>query len=54
LGRKVGDRLEPAGLVVEVSEIVVHEAGEPEMVVDLLDADGLPAKTWLRFTLRRL
>lgn len=32
---------QPAGLVVEVSQIVVHEADEPDVVAGLLDADGL-------------
>jgi hypothetical protein len=32
---------EPAGLVVEVAEIIVREADQPNAVVSLLDADGL-------------
>jgi hypothetical protein len=35
------ERFEPAGLVIEVSEIVTHEADEPDSVVGLLDADIL-------------
>ena len=35
------DRFEPAGLVVEVAEIIVHEADEPNLLADLLDADAL-------------
>src|SRR5882724_2273384 len=45
----MGDNLGPNGfeglqgflLQVEVSEIVVHEAGEPNAVIDLLDAEFL-------------
>jgi len=29
-------------LQVEVAEIIVHEAGEPNAVIDLLDAESLP------------
>ena len=32
---------EPTGLVVEVSQIVVHEGDEPDSVVGLADADIL-------------
>jgi len=32
-------RLEPAGFIVEESEVVVHEGDEPDLLVDLLDAD---------------
>ncbi|HEY1615292.1 MAG TPA: hypothetical protein VGF97_16545 [Rhizomicrobium sp.] len=32
---------EPASLIVEVSEIVMHEADEPDSVVGLPDADIL-------------
>jgi len=32
---------EPAGLVIEVSQIVVHGADEPDAVVGLSDADIL-------------
>ena len=35
---------EPACLVVEVAEIVVHEADEPNPIVGLFDADGLAGK----------
>ena len=35
------DVLQPAGLVIKVSEIVLHVADEPYFVVDLLDADLL-------------
>lgn len=42
--RTEGDRLEPARLVVEGAEIVVHEGDEPEMVVDLLHAHVLAGK----------
>ncbi len=35
------DRFEPTRLVVEVAEIVVHEADEPNLLADLLDADAL-------------
>jgi len=35
---------QPAGLVVEVSEIVMHEADEPNAVVGLLDSDVLAGK----------
>jgi len=29
-------------LQVEVAEIIAHEAGEPNAVIDLLDAESLP------------
>ena len=32
---------EPACLIIEVSQIVVHKACQPDMVFDLFDADGL-------------
>ena len=35
---------EPACLIVEVSQIIVHEASQPDMVLDLFDADGLAGK----------
>ena len=38
------DGLQPAGFVIEVTEIVVHEADEPNVVADLLDADLLAGK----------
>lgn len=39
--RGLRKRFEPAGLVVERSQIAVHEADEPDAVVNLSDADGL-------------
>lgn len=36
-----GLRLEPAGLVAEISEIIVHEADAPNPVVSLLESDCL-------------
>ena len=36
--------LEPAGLGVEIAEVVVHEADEPDTVGDLFDADQLTRK----------
>jgi hypothetical protein len=33
--------VQSAGLVVEVSEIIIHEADEPNVVADLFDADAL-------------
>ena len=35
------DRFESTCLVVEVSQIVVHEGGEPDALVDLFDANIL-------------
>jgi hypothetical protein len=35
------ERLQGFVLQVEVSEIVVHEAGEPNALVDFLDAEPL-------------
>lgn len=32
---------EPACLIIEVSQIVGHEARQPDMVFDLFDANGL-------------
>lgn len=34
--------------MIEVSQIVVHEARQPDMVFDLFDANVWPAKTSLR------
>ena len=34
---RILDRLEPTGLIIEVAEIVVHEADEPNLFTDLLD-----------------
>jgi hypothetical protein len=33
---------EPARLVAEVSDIIVHKADEPNALVGLFDSDGLP------------
>ena len=38
------DRLEPARLIVEVAEIVVHEGDEPDPVAHLLHPDVLAGK----------
>ena len=38
---RVLDRLKPRGLGIEVAEIVLHEADEPDAVGDLLDANLL-------------
>jgi hypothetical protein len=35
------ERFQSAGFVVEVSQIVMHEADEPDAVVGLFYADGL-------------
>ncbi|WP_192252378.1 hypothetical protein [Mesorhizobium caraganae] len=32
---------EPTCLVIEVSQIIIHEAAQPDVVLDLFDADGL-------------
>jgi len=49
----MGDNLVPNGLSrgckvfflqVEVAEIIVHEAGEPDAVIDLLDAESLASR----------
>ncbi|WP_065008979.1 hypothetical protein [Mesorhizobium sp. AA22] len=31
-------------LIVEISQIIVHEASQPDSVLDLFDADGLTGK----------
>ncbi|WP_292311978.1 hypothetical protein [Mesorhizobium sp.] len=31
-------------LIVEISQIIVHEAGQPDSVLDLFGADGLTCK----------
>jgi hypothetical protein len=41
LAEGVLDRLQAAAVFVEVSQIIGHEAGQPEAVIDLLDADLL-------------
>ena len=38
------DRFEPARLVVEIAQIVLHEGNEPNVLADLRDADLLPGK----------
>ncbi len=38
---RVLNRLQPHGLGIEVAEIVLHEADEPDTVGHLLDADTL-------------
>ena len=38
---RVIDGLEPAGIEIEVTEIVLHEADEPNLVAHLFDADPL-------------
>ncbi len=38
------DRFEPAGLIVEIPQIVVHEGDEPDPLADLRHADILPRK----------
>jgi len=43
------DGLQPAGLVIKVSEIVLHVADEPYFVVELLDADLLCRKSACRW-----
>src|ERR1700726_2097978 len=37
-------RFEPAGLVIEVTEIVIHEADEPDLLAHLFDAHLLPGE----------
>jgi hypothetical protein len=41
LGPKVSDGLQSACLIVEVSQIVVHEGDEPDALVELFDSDHL-------------
>ena len=38
------DRFESAGLIVEIAQVVMHEGDEPDVLVDLLDADLLSPK----------
>jgi hypothetical protein len=47
------DRFEPAPLIVEVADVVVHEGDEPDALGHLGDADLLPG-TWLKLILRAL
>jgi len=35
------ERFQPAGLVIEVAEIVIHEGDEPDLIAHLFDADAL-------------
>lgn len=44
LPRKGFGRFEPAGLILEVSQIIVHEASQPDSVLDLFEADRLVGK----------
>ena len=41
---RVFDGLEPARLVIEVTEIILHEADEPDLVGNLFDAHLLAGK----------
>src|SRR4051794_36991297 len=41
---RIGNGFEPAGLVVEIAEIVIHEGDEPDILAHLFDADLLPSK----------
>ena len=41
---------EPAGLIVEVAEIIIHKADEPNTVLGLFDADGLAARILASFS----
>src|SRR5262249_2815259 len=43
-----GEGFEPAGLVTEVTEIMVHEGDEPDFLAHLFDVDLLPANAMLR------
>lgn len=36
--------LDPAGLVVEEAQVVVHKADQPDLLLDLADADPLAGK----------
>src|SRR5499433_4130217 len=38
------ERFEHSRLQIEVSQIIIHKADEPDVVVNLLDADGLTGK----------
>jgi len=42
--QRIIDRFEPAGLVVEIPQIVLHEGDEPDALADLRQADILPGK----------
>ena len=46
------DRFESAGLIVKVTQVVLHEGDEPDVLADLLTPTRWPAKTVLKFTLR--
>ena len=41
---RILDRFQSARLVIEVSQVVLHEADEPNAVLDLLDADLLASE----------
>jgi hypothetical protein len=38
------DRFEPACLAVEVAEIIVHKADQPNLIAHLFDADALASE----------
>jgi len=40
--------------IVEVSQIVLHEGGAPNALVDLFDVEFLTGQDWLRLIFRRL
>src|SRR5260370_40421619 len=39
--KRAADRFEPACLVGEVAEVILHKADQPNLLADLLDADAL-------------
>jgi hypothetical protein len=43
--RDWGQALQSFLLPIDIAEIVLHEAGQPDTVIDLLDADGSAAGT---------
>src|SRR5215813_10230152 len=40
----IGNGFEPAGLVVEIAEIVIHEGNEPDILAHLFDAHLLASE----------
>jgi hypothetical protein len=44
LGRTDFERFEQPSLQIEIFQIIIHKADQPDVVLHFLDADGLPGK----------
>jgi hypothetical protein len=51
---RIVDRFEPAGLIVEIPQVVVQETNQPDAVLHLADAHGLSGKDMAEIDLSAL